>query len=120
MERAAKAMLLQAGTIEDEAERTKMKLAAYAYAASEQNASAGIVVTAPTLGSCGVMAALMYYYYNDQQITRGKLVKALAVAGLFGDLIKPTPRFPVRSAAVRRRSAQPARWPRPPPPISTA
>lgn len=34
------------------------------------------------------MAALMYYYYNDQQITRGKLVKALAVAGLFGDLIK--------------------------------
>lgn len=88
MERAAKAMLLQAGTIEEEAERSKMRLAAYAYAASEQNASAGTVVTAPTLGSCGVMAALMYYYYNDRQFTRGKLVKALAVAGLFGDLIK--------------------------------
>lgn len=88
MERAAKAMLLQAGTIEDPAEQTKMKLAAYAYAASEQNASAGTVVTAPTLGSCGVMAALMYYYYNDVGMTRGRLVRALAVAGLFGDLIK--------------------------------
>ena len=80
-----------------------MKLAAYAYAASEQNASAGTVVTAPTLGSCGVMAALMYYYYNDQQITRGKLVKALAVAGLFGDLIKTNATI---SGAVGRLSGR--------------
>ena len=88
MERAAKSMLLQANAIEDPSEREKMRLCAYAYAASEQNASAGTVVTAPTLGSCGVMAALMYYFYNDKQITRGKLVRSLAVAGIFGDLIK--------------------------------
>lgn len=88
MERAAKAMYLQACTIEESAEKEKMKLTSYAYAASEQNASAGEVVTAPTLGSCGVMAALMYYYYNDLAMTRSHLIKSLAVAGIFGNLIK--------------------------------
>ncbi len=90
------------------------------YAASEQNASAGIVVTAPTLGSCGVMAALMYYYYNDQQITRGKLVKALAVAGFVrgSDQTNATISGAVGGcqAEIGTASAMAA----PPPPISTA
>lgn len=88
MERAAKALALQAKGLENEAERTKMMLCSYAYAASEQNASAGTVVTAPTLGSCGVMAALMYHAYHDLGFTRSKLIQALAVAGIFGNLIK--------------------------------
>lgn len=88
MPRIAKSMYLQAHAIEDEQEQMKMKLVSYAYATNEENASGGVVATAPTLGSCGVMAALMYYYYYDCKITRAKLCKALAVAGIFGNVIK--------------------------------
>lgn len=88
VEKVAKSLHLQALTLTDEAERTKLLMMAYAYAASEENASLGEVVTAPTLGSCGVMASLMYYFYNDVGISRAKLIRALAVAGVFGNIIK--------------------------------
>jgi len=41
-------------------------IAAYAYAVSEENASEGLVVTAPTCGSCGVLPAVMYYMQHDR------------------------------------------------------
>jgi L-serine dehydratase len=88
VEKAAKSLNIQAQTIQEETEKNKVLLMSYAYGASEENASLGEVVTAPTLGACGVMAALMYYYYNDIGISRSKLVRALAVAGIFGNLIK--------------------------------
>lgn len=88
VEKVAKSLHLQALSLTDDAEKTKLLLMAYAYAACEENASLGEVVTAPTLGSCGVMASLMYHYYNDIGISRAKLVRALAVAGVFGNLIK--------------------------------
>ena len=34
---------------------------AYALAVSEENASGGVIVTAPTCGSCGVMPAVLYH-----------------------------------------------------------
>ncbi len=88
IERCAKSIYFKSQNIEDENEKTRMKLMAYAYATSEENASINLVVTAPTLGSCGIMASLMYYYYNDVGMTRKRLVQALAVAGLFGNVIK--------------------------------
>ncbi|MGB4985667.1 MAG: L-serine ammonia-lyase, iron-sulfur-dependent, subunit alpha [Erysipelotrichaceae bacterium] len=63
-------------------------LMAYAYAASEENAMGHQVVTTPTLGSCGIIAALVYYYYHDKQIDKSTLVKALGVCGLFGNVVK--------------------------------
>ncbi|ERJ11414.1 L-serine ammonia-lyase [Haloplasma contractile] len=59
-----------------------------ALAVSEENASAGKVVTAPTCGASGVLPGALYalqqvYGYSDEQI-----IKALAVAGLIGNLIK--------------------------------
>ena len=69
-------------------ERSRMLLMAYAYAACEENASGKTVVTAPTLGSCGVMASLLYYCWKDLNIPEDKLADALAVGGLFGNLIK--------------------------------
>ena len=39
----------------DAEEKDRLKLMAYSYAASEENATRGTVVTAPTLGACGVM-----------------------------------------------------------------
>lgn len=35
---------------------------AYALAVSEENASGGTIVTAPTCGSCGVMPAVLYHW----------------------------------------------------------
>ena len=65
-----------------------LKLMAYAYAACEENADGKTCVTAPTLGACGVMASLAYYSLIDKQIDRKKIIDALAIGGLFGNLIK--------------------------------
>ena len=35
-------------------------IAAYAYAAAEENAAEKVVVTAPTCGSCGVLPSILY------------------------------------------------------------
>lgn len=67
-------------------EQTK-KIMAYAYAVSEENASGGIIVTAPTCGACGILPAVMGYArdlgYGDEDLIRG-----LKVAGLIGNLLK--------------------------------
>lgn len=60
----------------------------YAYAASEQNADNGTVVTAPTCGSCGVLPAVLYYFRDKRNLTDLDIAHALGVAGLFGELAK--------------------------------
>lgn len=64
------------------------KICAYAYAVAEQNASGGVVVTAPTCGSCGVLPAVLYYMKKDKKFTDAQIVRALAAAGVIGNLIK--------------------------------
>ncbi|MBQ6559310.1 MAG: L-serine ammonia-lyase, iron-sulfur-dependent, subunit alpha [Erysipelotrichaceae bacterium] len=64
------------------------KLIAYSYAACEENASGGLMCTAPTLGACGILTALMYYLYHDEKQSLDHLCDMLAVAGLFGNCIK--------------------------------
>ncbi len=61
---------------------------AYALAASEQNASGNIIVTAPTCGSAGVIPGIFFamqdfYKYDDE-----KIIEALLVAGIIGNIIK--------------------------------
>ncbi|MBO4630896.1 MAG: L-serine ammonia-lyase, iron-sulfur-dependent, subunit alpha [Lentisphaeria bacterium] len=63
-------------------------LAAYAYAVSEENASLGMVVTAPTCGSCGVLPAVLRYCQETDRCSQTELLHALAVAGLIGSLVK--------------------------------
>lgn len=66
----------------------ELKIMSYAYAAAEENALGHVVSTAPTLGSCGIVASLMYYYYTDRHATKDKLLESLAVGGVFGNVIK--------------------------------
>ncbi len=66
----------------------RQRLIAYAYATMEENATLGTVVTAPTCGSAGVLAAVMYYYHHDLKYDKDKLVDALATGGIFGNLVK--------------------------------
>ncbi len=82
--RSAKKLYEEAFNKDDE----DLKLIAYAYAASEENAMGEIVATAPTLGSCGIVASLMYYAHFDKKIKIAKLKEALMVGGIFGNLVK--------------------------------
>lgn len=88
MERSAKGLYRQAQQTSDPLERVRLLQMAYAYATSEQNASVATVVTAPTLGSCGILAGMMYYYHHDCNISEERLIQALSVGGLFGNVIK--------------------------------
>ena len=72
----------------DSEEIKRQRLIAYAYATMEENATLGKVVTAPTCGSAGVIASILYYYYHDLKTPRPQLIDALAIAGIFGNLVK--------------------------------
>ncbi len=61
---------------------------AYAFAAAEQNAGAGTVVTAPTCGASGVVPAVLYYNQLKLGISDEQIQKALATAGVIGNIIK--------------------------------
>ena len=68
--------------------RESRLISAYAFAVSEQNADCGTIVTAPTCGSCGIIPASLYYVQQQRGLSDDDIVRALAVAGLFGNLIK--------------------------------
>lgn len=86
--RVAKDLLIKAKYMEDKDQQQRIKMMAYAYAASEENASGGRCVTAPTLGASGVMASLVYHYYYDKNYSKRELSEALAIAGVFANVIK--------------------------------
>jgi L-serine dehydratase len=61
---------------------------AYALATSEENAGGGLVVTAPTCGSAGVLPAVLYLLQRLDHLSDARIVRGLAVAGLIGNLVK--------------------------------
>lgn len=64
------------------------RIFAYALAVSEENASGGMVITAPTCGSCGVLPGVLMYLRDHYKFSDRKIIHALATAGLVGNLIK--------------------------------
>ena len=87
LKRVAGSLNNEAKKCSDETVKEKLFLSSYAYAALEENACGKIVVTAPTLGSCGVLSSVLYKYYK-KGFELCDLADGLAVAGLFGNLIK--------------------------------
>lgn len=87
---ARKAKELLNKKIEDETDdiMENRLVATYAFAASEENAAGGMVVTAPTCGASGVLPAVLYYMHKKNNISDKKIIKALATAGLIGIIIK--------------------------------
>ncbi|MGV8122975.1 MAG: L-serine ammonia-lyase [Candidatus Xenobiia bacterium LiM19] len=63
-------------------------LFAYALACSEENASGGTVVTAPTCGSCGIIPSVLYFFHKEHDVPEIRIVNALATAGIIGNLAK--------------------------------
>ena len=84
--RKARSVYLKAQAQRPDIRRTGL-IASYAYAAGEENASLGVVVTAPTCGSCGVLPAILRYF-RDGKSSELELLHALAVAGIVGDIVK--------------------------------
>lgn len=60
----------------------------YALAVSEENASGGLIVTAPTCGSSGVLPAVLYHSAKAYDIAKPRILNALATAALVGNLAK--------------------------------
>lgn len=60
----------------------------YALAVSEENAAGGVIVTAPTCGSCGVLPGVLYHIWKSRQVDERKILRALATAGLVGNVVK--------------------------------
>ena len=61
---------------------------AYALAVSEENASGGTIVTAPTCGSSGVLPAVLYHLHTSHDFSDQRILHAMATAGLFGNIVK--------------------------------
>ncbi len=64
------------------------KIFAYALAVAEQNSSAGTIVTAPTCGAAGVIPGLLRAMREEHNLDEETCLKALAIGGLIGNLIK--------------------------------
>ncbi len=80
--------LYESSLKETSEEQRRLKMMAYAYAASEENGAGHTCVTAPTMGACGVIASMVYYYICDEHRSIEDVVNALAIGGIFGNLIK--------------------------------
>ena len=68
--------------------RSRGLVFSYALAVSEENASGGKIVTAPTCGSCGVVPAVLYHLKKSREFSDLRILRALATAGLVGNIVK--------------------------------
>lgn len=68
--------------------RSRGMVFAYALAVSEENASGGMIVTAPTCGSCGVLPGVLYHLWKNKEFSEARILRALATAGLIGNVVK--------------------------------
>ena len=88
VERKAQHLYNQRHIDESRETRQNRLVCSYAFAVAEQNASGGVIVTAPTCGSCGVMPAALLYMQEDRGFSDEQMTRALAAGGLVGNLIK--------------------------------
>lgn len=86
--RKAKSLYEQESLFENAITRENRILSAYALAVAEENADNGVVVTAPTCGSAGVLPSILYYMYKENNVCEEKIIKAMAVAGVVGNVVK--------------------------------
>ena len=68
--------------------QTRGLVFSYALAVSEENASGGRIVTAPTCGACGVVPAVLYHIQKSRKFSDKRILHALATAGLIGNIAK--------------------------------
>lgn len=87
LQRKANSYYVKAGGYRDNL-KSRGRVFAYALAVSEENASGGTIVTAPTCGSCGVVPGVLYHLWKSRDFPEMQMLHALATAGLFGNIVK--------------------------------
>ncbi len=85
--RKASSYYIKSKTMERYLQKTS-RLFAFALAVSEENACGGKIVTAPTCGSAGILPSVLLFMQETFEFTDRRIVRALATAGLVGNLIK--------------------------------
>lgn len=88
VQRKAKYLVRQRHMDESAETRENRKVCSYAFAVSEENASGGMVVTAPTCGASGVLPAVLLFKQEQQGFSDQDVLHALAAAGVVGNVIK--------------------------------
>lgn len=88
VERKAQYLFNQRHIDERPETRENRIVCAYAFAVSEQNADLGTIVTAPTCGACSTLPAVLKYMQEEKHFSDREILKALAVAGLIGNIVK--------------------------------
>ena len=86
--RRASSIYAQAGVETNPGIKESALLTAYAHAVAEQNASMGMVITAPTCGACAVLPAVLRYMQEYHNLSNEKIRQAMAIAGILGLLAK--------------------------------
>lgn len=67
---------------------SKRLICSYAYATAEENASGGVIVTAPTCGASGVLPAVLLFLQEQGGLSDETILRALAAAGMVGNVVK--------------------------------
>lgn len=88
VQRRASSFLKPSHVKESSFSRSNRMIAAYAFATNEENASGGTVVTAPTCGSSGTLPSVLMHLVDRYEIEDERIIKALAVAGIIGNIVK--------------------------------
>ena len=87
LDRKAQKLFNQRHIDESPQTRENRIVCAYAFAVSEQNADCGLIVTAPTCGSCGVLPSVLKYMQEKNAFSDSDVIRALAVAGIVGNIV---------------------------------
>lgn len=88
VERRASILIKSVNNKDLNEDRRLKTVSSYAYAVSEENASGGIIVTAPTCGACGILPAVLFYIKQKKRLSKKKIIEALSVAGIFGNVVR--------------------------------
>lgn len=88
VQRKARVLLMRAQRLPGEVDVFLGRLNAYAFAAAEENAAGGVVVTAPTCGAAGVMPALIHAMRHDLAIGDRAVREGVLASAAVGFLAK--------------------------------
>ena len=88
VERKAQLLYNQRHIDESDVTKENRLVCSYAFAASEQNAGGGIIVTAPTCGACAVVPSVLKYMQDKKGFSDKQIIRALAAGGIVGNLVK--------------------------------
>lgn len=88
VKRKANYLYYQNSKEKDQTEISRRKIVAYAYAVAEENASGGLIVTAPTCGASGILPACLKYALDKEKYSHEEIINGLLTAGLIGNLVK--------------------------------